>query len=406
MRTDPALRVQPAARRRHECSSCDGLAARFVTGRRERGLSMVELMVGLAIGLFLTLGLLVMLAGTSQGYRSQDEFARMQEGGVEAMRYLGDSIRLAGFYGLSSMQTTRVELPQPAPSAGQEVDILNDCGSATNPPAVNWALPIDLDTTPIGGAALLNPATVAGAFPCIRPANFVTGQILVTRGANGIVVRDSAATPGDLTDALFNNDTIYVQSNPALGPMLFRGGGARLAALKAAGAGRQITDSINPPVDAPIYEYTAHVYYIRPCSRPATPPDCAATDDEGRPRPTLVRQQLNGRTMTEVPLVQGVERIGFLYGIDADNDGAPERQSTAPAAADWANVVTVRVGILMRSISPRAGFDDSGNRYDLTAGNSPPFTCNPAVAFECQYLRHVFVQTFVVRNTAGRRGAL
>jgi type IV pilus assembly protein PilW len=396
----PAIAPSPHA------AAGGGRPSRAAAGRRQRGVSLVELMIGLAIGLFLTMGLLVMLTGTSQGYRSQDEFARMQEGGAEAMRYLGDSIRMAGFYGLTSLQGTQVELPMPAPGGGEEVDTLNDCGSATNPPTVNWALPMDVDTTPIRGANGLTTATVNAAFPCILAANFVNGPILVTRGANGITVRDSGATPGDLTDALFNIDAMYVQSNPALGPMLFRGGAARFTTLKGSGQGRQLTDSINPPVDAPIYEYSAHVYYIRPCSRPVAPPACAATDDDGRPVPTLVRQQLAGRTMGEVPLVQGVERLGFLYGIDANGDGSPETQTTAPTALQWANVVTVRVAILMRSITPRAGFNDDGNRYDLTAGNTPPFTCNAAVPFECQYLRHVFAQTFIVRNIAGRRGAL
>ncbi len=373
---------------------------------RLRGLSLVELLIGLALGLFLTLGLLVMLANTSTAFRSQDEFARMQEGGAEALRYVGDSIRLAGFFGLSPMQNTQVELPTPAPGAGQEVATLDDCGSAANPPAVNWALPTDVAATPIRGALGLTPATVNAAFPCILAANFSGGPILVTRGANGIILRDSAATPGDLTDALFNDNVIYAQSSPVIGPMLLRGGSTRFTALKAAGQGRVLTNAAGVITDAPMYEYSAHVYYVRQCSRAATPPACTATDDGGRPVPTLARQQLDGRTMTEVPLVPGVERIGLLFGVDADRNGQPEFQTTAPNVLDWPDVVTVRVAVLMRSITPRMGHNDAGKRYDLTAGNAAPFTCDPTVANECQYLRHVFSQTFQVRNVSGRRGAL
>jgi hypothetical protein len=102
--------------------------------------------------------------------------------------------------------------------------------------------------------------------------------------------------------------------------------------------------------DAPIFEYLARVYYIRPCSRFATAATtCTAAADGGRPIPTLARQELNGATMVETPLVEGIERVFFLYGIDADGNGIPERFVPDPTAADWTNVVSVRVAVLARS---------------------------------------------------------
>jgi len=375
------------------------------------GVSLVELLVGMAIALFLTLGLLVMMAGTSRGFKVQDDFARMQEGGVEALRYIGDSLRLAGFYGWNGSPggATSVALPTLAAGAGQEIDTLDDCGSAVaNPPAANWALQVG---AAVSGTIGLTSATVGTVYPCIREENFLdfaNHQILVTRGSNGAQVVDPV-TPGDLTDALFDNDRLYVQADPSRG-VIFRGGAVRFSALKAAGESARVTNALGVVVDAPIFEYQAHVYYIRPCSRPTTPPTCAATDDGGFPSPTLVRQQLVGRTMTELALVPGVERIAYVYGIDDVNnsatrtwDGIPDRYTTTPTAAQWANVVTVRVAVLMRSPTPSAGHDDSAKRYDLTAGIGAAFTCDPLVLNDCQYRRHVFTQTFQVRNIAMRR---
>ena len=87
---------------------------------RTRGISLVELLVGMTVGLFLTLGLMVMMAGTSRGFKAQDEFGRMQEGGVEALRYIGDSLRLAGFYGWNGSPggATSIALPSLAPGSG------------------------------------------------------------------------------------------------------------------------------------------------------------------------------------------------------------------------------------------------------------------------------------------------
>jgi type IV pilus assembly protein PilW len=373
--------------------------------RAMRGLSLVELMIGLAIGLVLSLGMVTMITGTSRGFRDLDESARMQEGAADALRYIGDSVRLAGFLGFGGAQAVQAILPQPAPGAGQEVDTLNDCGSVGNPPENNWALPTAAESTPIRGAANVAPAAVNGLYPCILETNFVGGTVLVTRGATGVRVVDPTPLT-DLQDAPLVADTVYVHGDPLRGSILFRGGTARLGVLRAAGEVRTTNDGVNPINDAPVFEYSAHVYYVRPCSRPAAPPGCAATDDAGLPIPTLVRQQLQGRTMVEVPLVQGVERIGVLYGIDADGNGRAETQVLTPAAGDWANVVSVRVAVLMRSLTPRTLLNDAGKQYDLTAGNGVAFTCNPAVANDCQFQRRVFVQTFQVRNVAGRRGAI
>ncbi|MFN7428715.1 MAG: PilW family protein [bacterium] len=385
--------------------------ARCAVVRAQRGLSLVELLVGMTIGLFLTLGLLVMMSGTSRGFKVQDEFARMQEGGVEALRYIGDSLRLAGFYGWNGSPGggTSVSLPALAPAGGQEVDTLADCGSGTNPPATNWALQVG---QPLSGRIGLTSATVNATFPCILAQNFLdyqNHQILVTRGSNGSQVPDTA-TLGDLSDAAFDNDRLYAQADPARG-LIFRGGAARFTALKAAGESARVTNANGTLVDAPIFEYQAHVYYLRPCSRPISPPACATTDDGGFPIPTLVRQQLVGRTMTELALVPGVERIGFVYGIDNVNndptrtwDGIPDTYVLDPATpAQWSRVVTVRVSVLVRSSSPNIGHDDSGKQYDLTSGLSMPFACSPKVVNDCAYRRHVFQQTFQVRNVAMRR---
>src|SRR5258705_13801559 len=51
---------------------------RLATARAavQRGMSMMELMVGLAIGLVLTLGMFTMIVSTSQSFRVNDDFSR------------------------------------------------------------------------------------------------------------------------------------------------------------------------------------------------------------------------------------------------------------------------------------------------------------------------------------------
>ena len=103
----------------------------------------------------------------------------MQENASSAMRYISTSLRSAGFYGyaadFSLIDTT----------AGG-INTVNDCGSATNTPASNWAINLQF---PVFGLAGLTQTDINTSVPCITAANYleITGgqQILVTRGALG-----------------------------------------------------------------------------------------------------------------------------------------------------------------------------------------------------------------------------
>ena len=94
-----------------------------------RGLSLVELTVGLAIGLVLTLGLFTLISNQSLAFKVQNDFARMQENGATALRYIGDSVRMAGFYGYT-MNPANIDttIGGVTMSAGPT----DDCGSTTN----------------------------------------------------------------------------------------------------------------------------------------------------------------------------------------------------------------------------------------------------------------------------------
>ena len=363
----------------------------------QRGLSLVELMVGLTIGMMLTLGLFTLISNQSATFKVQDDFARIQENGTLALRYLGDSVRMAGFYGYV-MDPATVDKT----IGGINIPAANDCGSAANPPAANWALNVNV---PVSGFTGLTQANVNAILPCIRAVNFVNNSpILITRSAGGFRIPDTAPV-GDLTADLAAQPnfaaTVYVQGDPNAG-LLFLGNG--FAGLKAANSTRVLPNGN----DVDIFEYRAHVYYIRPCSRPAGGvTDCTgAGDDAGLPIPTLVRQELIGIAMTEVPLVEGVDLVDLRYGIDTTNDGVPDTFTPEPALTNnWPNVVAVRVTVLVRSPTLTPLQNDSAKSYDLGGDGLVVYTCTAFPPPACFYKRKVFSQTFQLRNVAQRRGA-
>ena len=388
----------------------------------QRGMSMMELMVGLAIGMVLTLGMFTMIVSTSQSFRVNDDFSRMQENAASTFRYLSDSLRQAGFYG-NAMDTSKIAFV--AGSAGATT---TDCGSASVGPTTNFALdfatPIRAYMNTTDAALIINPLTVNAAFPCILQSNFSAGPagianpnpILVTRGASGFrlcwsivaaVANVSPAcsnTPSLLTNQPNFATTIYLQSDPYQGLVFY---GTDYATLRAGATARKYPNGI----DMEMFEYRAHVYYVRPCSRPAGGAvNCTGTaDDGGQPIPTLVRQELVGSTMTEVPLVEGIDLIDYRFGVDSSNpaDGVADfYTSTIVTATQWAQVVSVKVTILVRSPNVNIEYDDSGKAYDLLGDNATAlYRCTNSPAPACNYKRKIFSQTIQVRNIAQRNGA-
>ena len=63
----------------------------------QRGLSLVELLVAMAVGLLLTAGVLTIYVNSGQTYRVQDNLSRLQENGRFALILVGNALRMTGF---------------------------------------------------------------------------------------------------------------------------------------------------------------------------------------------------------------------------------------------------------------------------------------------------------------------
>ncbi len=371
----------------------------------QRGLSLVELMVGMSVGLVISLGLFMLVSNTSRAFRVQDDFARLQENGTMALRYIVDDLRMAGFYGLA--QSTQSATTGTAALADMGISgISSDCGAALadgTPWALNVAQPV-LVISKTAGGAVLTKTNINSTVPCIQANDFDEGNasVIVLRGALGFQVRDLNGD-GNLVPELEAQPnyatTLYVQSSPNADPntLVFRGD--VFSPKKSSG----IVRSLSTGADAPIFEYQSHVYYVRPCSRP-TPPltTCSPSlnDDGGTSIPTLVRHEMVGAAMQLVPLVEGIERVSLLYGLYADNDGVAEQFTATPADTAWEQVIAVQVSVLARTPNSTPGYSDVNKTYDLGGGVN--FTCTPAV--NCNFKRHVFTQIASIRNCAQRRG--
>ncbi len=354
----------------HSCSVASAAA-----GRRQSGLTLIELMVSIAIGLFLVAGMATLIASQSGARAEIDKSGRMIENGRYALQAIAADIQMAGYWGeLSTMPTAPSALPNPC--------------SVTIAGAQNIQEAIPLHTQGYNSLATL-PVNLGA---CVT--NHLAGtDILIIRRADTAEVTPASAVVGQL----------YIQTGLTSAGLTFEyrlatGNDASFTLLKKDGT------------LASLRKVLVHIYYISQCSEPISG-SCTGADG-GTPLPTLKRVELTvtsgSPAMTTVSLAEGIENMQIDYGSDTDNDGAPNGDygngdfingTAAPAAAigaaDWANVMSVKIHVLARSQEASAGYSDT-KTYDLgTAGST--------AAKNDGYKRHAFVQAVRFVNPGGRR---
>jgi type IV pilus assembly protein PilW len=100
---------------------------------RQRGLSLIELMVAILIALFLIGGIIVVEQGVNLSYRQQNGLSQLQDEERFAMSVLTSVIETAGYYPNPTINNLVTALPAAAPNfaAGQAIYAPN---SAAGPP--------------------------------------------------------------------------------------------------------------------------------------------------------------------------------------------------------------------------------------------------------------------------------
>ncbi len=353
------------------------LASNASPRARQAGLSLVELMVAIALGLFMLAGLGVVFTQTSTARSELDRALQQVENARYSAQVLADDLRHAGYFGrYRTDYTAPATLPSPC---------------AADLPTLQAAMAVPLQ-------AYDSPATVpADLAGCLNAADFVpnTDIVVVRRVLTTSGVSVASAAPG----------VVYLQSTAyPNGPAFVLGTAADTSVFTLQ---EKKSDGSGTIVAASLFPYVVRVYFVSPCDIPAAGTSCTgAADDGGRPIPTLKRLELRTDAtgtlqMTKVALVEGIENLQVDYGVDAatagsTGDGAPDTYTTAPGVADWLNVVSVQLHLLARNTERTLGSTDT-KTYNLgLVGNVGPF--NDA------YKRHAAALTVRVNNVSGPRG--
>ena len=296
---------------------------------KAKGLTLVELMISMSIGLVLFAGVMTVFVGMRTTTAETSSYGELQENGRFAVSVLTDDLLRQNFWGDLSgtfSQNSLIEIPGPPG---------NDCvgegvNNATFPQAIGpfrtlWGQTI------VDGA--LDPL---GCF--IMPTNTRTAI-----GSDIIQLKRVISNPVAVGAA----GNYYLTANLSSGAIFANG-----AAIPAIDNSR-------------FWQYQHHIYYVRE----------ASVGNEFVP--VLMQGRLANFRMDFAPIIDGIERIRFMYGVDTDTDPSQAGYGIVNAyiSADnmtqayWDNaggmrVLAVKVFVLARETTPDNNYTNT-NTYQL-----------------------------------------
>ena len=286
------------------------------SNQRLAGVTLVEVMVALAIGSFLLIGALQVYSQSREAYIVNESIARVQETAQFAMDTLEADVRMASNFGLQSRGfaiSGRSTDDNPNP---KNLPVPTNCGEV-------WSINLD---RPIEGSNndYSLPCPASGG---VQP----NSDSLTIRRAT---VATEALKPGQL----------QIQSTRIAGELF--------------GDGNLPTGF--DPVLSETHDLLVNTYYVAADSSliPGTPALRRKTLTSVNGAPAIIDQEV----------APGVENLQLQFGVDVDGDNTVDRYVNPgdpvidPAAINFipdARVVTARIWLVIRSVSPETGIQDN-----------------------------------------------
>jgi len=330
--------------------------------RTHTGFSLIELMIGVTIGLVMLSVLGTVFDRTSGGRYDLDRVSRLVENSRFAVDVIGDDVRHAGFYG-TFLPPSDTVFTNTSPCDWNTADLTSLGWQPTLLPPQYPAQIMGWDDPIAGDPAL-------GCLPDRLP------------GTDVLVIRRVSADP--IAAAAVDVRNVYVQASQCINdPTLLR-----VSNLAAQFTLR--TAACDAAVIAAIRRYFVRGYYVAGCN------SCTPSDGI----PTLKRIEIIDNAVRVVSLAEGVINLQTEYAFDTNDDGSPEQYLTSTTAdttptSRWSNVVALRLHLLMRSTEGALTATSPGV-YDLGPAHTAE-TC-PA-GFKCRLV----TTTMRLNNIAGRR---
>lgn len=307
-----------------------------MTPRSQRGMTLIEVMIGMLIGMLILGGVLFAFLSSRQTYWYNDAVQRLQENGRIAIDIMVNDLHSSGFAGCRRLTNLDSDIR----------------GRALLPADVQTAVGNDSITRPfvyagVGAVANTDSFSVLGGGEPIP-----VSAAMASTSAN--ITLDAAFAP--LGNRLAVNNLALITDCQQADVFTVTGLGAATVSHAAFERTYNVGSILIPQFGTWIN------YYVRETPR---------VNQAGQPVRALYRQ-FGGNAAQE--LIEGVERMHIRYGIgDGEGFGPVQSYVAAAAVPDWRRVVSIRVQLLIATpennvlteIQPAIPFGDEGAADDF-----------------------------------------
>jgi type IV pilus assembly protein PilW len=323
----------------------------------QSGMTLVEVMVSITVGLILLSGVISIFSSNKLAYRLQESTNVLDENARYALNQIQYHLRMGDHWG------------------GVEPDRITKDATLAALPIASTLCTQSIAVSNVGFFALEGAAS--SPLSCIPAGDYKPNtDVLVVRYAGPDRTPSAAIVAGD----------VYLRTRVGAEGVLFKG--SSLTSLP----------STIYETPEPIYQANWHVmtviYFIRNCASQdlGTAGVCDAADDS---TPTLTRLVLSGTSLVQEDVVSGVEQLQATFGKLSDAT-VPKIQyyaASSIAAADWPRIVNVQVSLIVR-----------GTEYDVTHTDNRSFKLYgnfdyTPVAADRHYGRKQYNFSVQIRNT-------
>lgn len=387
---------------------------------RQFGFSVVEVMVALVIGLIITVAVAQIFSSSHSTAQLDEGLARLQENGRFATDFLTNEIRQAGYFGcVSGAGPLRARVSNYLVGGnvpGSPFDISTPImgfeftGTATVPGSTVVIPPTGVTSSTSWTPALtplltsVAPGPIAGSDVVLIRS--VEGPSFKTVPASSTTTAITVVTPNDLRDGdilMAGNciRTSLFQANIAAGtpgtilhPKATSGGPlpgniCTTWGLTDCPTSDDIGSSTSPVPEVSRFNVTAFFIGQR----------------AGNDVPSLYRARWTSTGAVPEELVEGVENMQALYGVDTNGDGNADGYLPASSVTDWSNVVSVQIALLVRTITTTTSGGQVRSNAEQTADTNTYVLAGTNVTVNSSLRplnrRRVFDTVIKLRNRGG-----
>ncbi len=289
-----------------------------------QGFSLIELMIGMVIGLILLLGVVTIFTSTQRVNNTEENLSRIQENARLAFDIMARDIRMAGNYGCL-----------------QDVDNLNSTLNTPNDFDWNFLIAIQGFTgkdnaLPATVRDVIIPATDAIALRGVYGTGATLERLMPDTSADMKTLPIDPPPIGD-NDIVIISDCVAATAFQVSNYTDANGNVVHNTGTGTPGNATKDLKHTYPP-GSQVFKVATTTYYIAPSSTPNVR--------------ALWKYSAPAGVGTPIELIEGIHDMQIQYGEDTDGNQQANRYRTAAQNPNWANVVSVRINLLMRSERP------------------------------------------------------